>query len=68
MTARLVLADDQTARDALTFAGRASRIGDEGVRLQASEGVLVMSSAALAPQGLLDRTPLTIQIDAFCSG
>lgn len=60
MTAHLLLADAPTARDALTFAGRASRIGDEGVRLQAAGGVLVMSSAALAPQGLLDRTPTVL--------
>lgn len=57
MSARLVLADPDTARDALTFAGRAAHAGDEGVRLQASRGVLAMTSAALAPHGLLDRTP-----------
>ncbi|WOF24565.1 hypothetical protein N8K70_07880 [Microbacterium betulae] len=62
MTARLLLADDRTARDALTFAGRASRIGDGGVRLQAANGVLVMTAAALAPQGLLDRTPTVIAL------
>ena len=62
MTARLLLADDQTARDALTFAGRASRIGDDGVRLQAASGVLVMTAAALVPQGLLDRTPTVIAL------
>lgn len=60
MTARLVLADAPTAQDALTFARRAARIGDEGVRLQASGGVLAMSTAALAPRGLLDRTPTVL--------
>ncbi|WP_345750386.1 hypothetical protein [Microbacterium rhizophilus] len=59
-TARLVLADAPSAQDALTFARRAARIGDEGVRLQASRGVLAMSTAALAPRGLLDRTPTVL--------
>jgi hypothetical protein len=60
VTARLVLADAPTAQDALTFARRAARTGDEGVRLQAAGGVLAMSTAALAPRGLLDRTPTVI--------
>ncbi|GGH39025.1 hypothetical protein [Microbacterium album] len=62
MTARLVLADADTAQDALTFARRAARIGDEGVRLQGSGGVLVMSAAALAPHGILDRTPTVLAL------
>lgn len=41
----------------LTFAGRASKAGADGVRLQASDGVLALSAAALAPQGLFDQTP-----------
>ncbi|WP_105565315.1 hypothetical protein [Microbacterium halophytorum] len=60
MTARLLFPDAETARDALTFAGRAERAGGEGVRLQAAGGVLAMTSAALAPQGLLDRTPTVL--------
>ncbi|HLS92814.1 MAG TPA: hypothetical protein VK015_04790 [Microbacterium sp.] len=60
MSERLVLADPDSARDALTFAGRASRTGDGGVRLQAQRGVLVMTAAALSPQGLLDRTPTVL--------
>lgn len=60
MTARLVLADPPSAQDALTFARRAARIGDEGVRLQADGGVLAMTTAALAPRGLLDRTPTVL--------
>jgi hypothetical protein len=59
-TARLVLADALSAQDALTFARRAARVGDEGVRLQAAGGVLAMSTAALAPRGLLDRTPTVL--------
>ncbi len=56
----LLLADTQTAADFLTFAGRAARIADEGIRLQAAGGVLRMSAATLAPQGLLDATPTVI--------
>lgn len=41
----------------LTFAGRATQAGADGVRLQASDGVLVLTSAALAPSGLFDQTP-----------
>lgn len=59
-TAHLVLADAPSAQDALTFARRSARIGDEGVRLQAAGGVLAMSTAALAPKGLLDRTPTVL--------
>ncbi|UWF78516.1 MULTISPECIES: hypothetical protein [Microbacterium] len=60
MPPRLVLADAPTARDVLTFAGRARAISDDGVRLQASGGVLVLTAAALAPQGLFDRTPTVL--------
>lgn len=41
----------------LTFAGRAATAGADGVRLQAADGVLALSAAALAPQGLFDQTP-----------
>jgi hypothetical protein len=57
VTRPLVLADADTARDVLTFSGRAGQAGADGVRLQAAEGVLVLTSAALAPQGLFDQTP-----------
>ncbi|MFD5214994.1 hypothetical protein [Microbacterium sp. NPDC058345] len=60
MTRPLVLADPQTARDVLTFSGRAARAGAEGVRLQASGGVLALSAAALAPQSLFDHTPTVL--------
>lgn len=60
MSERLVLADAETARDVLTFAGRAARIGTEGVRLQAAEGVLLVTAAALAPQSFLDATPTVL--------
>lgn len=53
----LVLADAETARDVLTFVGRAARATDEGVRLQAARGVMALTSAALAPHGLFDQTP-----------
>jgi hypothetical protein len=52
-----VLADPETARDVLTFVGRAGRIADEGVRLQASNGVLALTAGILAPHGLFDQTP-----------
>jgi hypothetical protein len=55
-----VLADSDTARDVLTFAGRAKQVSDEGVRLQGARGVLVLTAAALAPQGLFDQTPTVL--------
>ncbi|WP_460801820.1 hypothetical protein [Microbacterium sp. GXF6406] len=57
MSARLLLADPDTARDVLTFVGRARKASDEGIRLQASGGVLALTAPALAPQGLFDQTP-----------
>jgi hypothetical protein len=57
VTRPLVLADAHTARDVLTFSGRAERAGADGVRLQAAGGVLALTSTALAPQGLFDQTP-----------
>ena len=56
----LLLADRETAKDVLTFLGRAARITDEGVRLQAANGVLALTTAALAPQGLFDQTPTVL--------
>lgn len=53
----LVLADSDTARDVLTFVGRATHATDEGVRLQGAQGVLALTAAALAPNGLFDATP-----------
>ncbi len=55
-----MLADPQTARDVLTFSGRAAKAGADGVRLQASDGILALSAAALAPQGLFDQTPTVL--------
>lgn len=54
------MADPESAQDVLTFAGRAARAGEEGVRVQAAGGTLVMTAAALAPKGLLDRTPTVL--------
>jgi hypothetical protein len=56
----LVLADPETSKDVLTFVGRAKRISDEGVRLQGARGVLALTAAALAPQGLFDQTPTVL--------
>ncbi|MGH3689534.1 MAG: hypothetical protein ACRDT7_05210 [Microbacterium sp.] len=57
MPHHLLLADPDTAKDVLTFIGRATRITDDGVRLQAANGVLALTTAALAPHGLFDQTP-----------
>lgn len=57
MSTPLILADADSARDALTFVSRAARAGSEGVRLQADGGVLAMTAAALVPQTLFDATP-----------
>jgi hypothetical protein len=54
---QLVLADPDTAKDVLTFVGRAKRITADGVRLQAADGVLALSTAVLAPVTLFDQTP-----------
>lgn len=62
MTSRLVFADSETARDVLTFLGRARRASDGGVRFQASRGVMVISAAALAPQTLFDQTPTVLAL------
>ncbi|WP_169582374.1 MULTISPECIES: hypothetical protein [Microbacterium] len=60
MSPRLLLADPESAADALTFAGRADRFTDEAVRLQATGGILVMTAAALAPRGIGDATPTVL--------
>ena len=60
MSPRLLLADPDSAADAVTFAGRAARFTVEGVRLQASGGVLAMTAAPLAPRGLGDATPTVL--------
>lgn len=61
----LLFADAQFAADALTFAGRASRLGEDAVRLQARGGVLAMTAAALAPRGLGDATPTVLGMRAL---
>lgn len=60
MPHHLLLADPDTAKDVLTFVGRATRITDDGVRLQAANGVLALTTAALAPHGLFDSTPTVL--------
>lgn len=44
----------------LTFLGRAMQVSDDGIRLQASDGVLALTAPALAPQGLFDQTPTVL--------
>lgn len=65
MSAILRFSDPLSAADALTFVGRAAPLGDGSVRLQAHGGVLVATSAPLAPRGLLDATPLVLGIRTF---
>jgi hypothetical protein len=60
MSPRLIFPDDRTAADALTFAQRASRLGDGAVRLRADRGILAMTSAPLAAESLLDETPTVL--------
>ncbi|MFG6401607.1 hypothetical protein [Microbacterium sp. P04] len=65
MPARLVFPDAQAAADLLTFASRATRLGDGAVRLQASNGTVVMTAAPLAPRGLFDTTPTVLGMRAL---
>ena len=65
MSQRLLFPDPEAAADALTFASRTARLGDAGVRLQASGGTLVMTSAPLAPRGLFDTTPTVLAMRAL---
>ena len=65
MPDRLLFADADSATDAATFARRASRLGEDAVRLQASDGVLAMTVAALAPRGLGDPTPTVLGMRAL---
>lgn len=67
MSPRLLLADAESAADALTFAGRADRFTDEAVRLQATSGILVMTAAALAPRGIGDATPTVLAMRALAA-
>ena len=60
MPERLLFPDAHAAADALTFAGRAARLGDDSVRLTAADGILVLTAAALAGQGLGDATPTVL--------
>jgi len=60
VSARLLFPDPQAAADLLTFSSRAVRLGDGTVRLRAQNGVLVTTSAPLAPRGLLDSTPTVL--------
>ncbi|WES65271.1 hypothetical protein P0L94_04170 [Microbacter sp. GSS18] len=60
MSQRLLFSDSAAAADALTYSSRTAPLGDGAVRLRASGGVMVMTSAPLAPRGLLDQTPTVI--------
>ncbi len=60
MSPRLLFPDAAVARDVLTFAHRATRLGDGALRIQAGAGVLALTCAPLAPRSLSDPTPLVI--------
>ncbi|WOQ70594.1 hypothetical protein RYJ27_05160 [Microbacterium limosum] len=60
MPPRLIFPERAAAADVLTFAGRAARLGDGAVRLRATDGTLVVTSAPLAPRGLFDTTPTVL--------
>lgn len=62
---RVLFPDADAAADALTFAGRTARLGDGAVRLQGANGTLAMTSAPLAPRGLLDPTPTVLALRAL---
>lgn len=57
--------DAEAAADLLTFASRAQPLGDGAVRLRAAGGTLVVTSAPLAPRGLLDSTPTVLGLRAM---
>lgn len=60
MSQRLPFPDASTAADVLTFAQRASRLGDGAIRLKAQDGILTLTSAPLAPRSLLEQTPTVL--------
>ncbi|MBN9196816.1 MAG: hypothetical protein J0I44_12190, partial [Microbacterium sp.] len=60
MSARLRFPDPLAAADLVTFAGRAALMGADGLRLHASAGTLAMTTAVLAPRGLLDANPTVL--------
>ncbi|MEV8272594.1 hypothetical protein [Microbacterium sp. NPDC077184] len=64
MSPRLMFPDPLAVADVLTFSGRAAALGDGNVRLKAENGVLVLSSAPLAPRTLLDTTPTVLGMRA----
>jgi hypothetical protein len=65
MAARLPFPDPLAASDVVTFAGRAAALGADAVRLQAIRGTLAMTTAVLAPRGLLDATPTILALRAL---
>lgn len=65
MSALLRFLDAPSAADALTFAQRAARLGDGAVRLKAQGGLLLVTSAPLAPRTLLESTPTILGMRAL---
>lgn len=60
MSHRLLFPEPDIARDVLTFAHRATRLGDGALRVQARDGVVALTCAPLAPRSLVDPTPLVL--------
>jgi hypothetical protein len=60
MSSRLLFPDPRVAADLLTFAGRATPLGDGRLRLVAENGILSVTAAPLAPLTLLEETPTVL--------
>ena len=60
MSTSLTIATVASARDVVSFLGRAQRVWDGTVRLVAADGYLQVYVGILIPRGLLDRTPTVL--------
>lgn len=57
--------DAHSAADVLTFASRAAGLGDGIIRLRAQSGLMTLTSAPLAPRGLMENTPTILGMRAI---
>lgn len=60
MSPQLRFPDPRVAADVLTFAGRASRLGDGAVRLRSAGGTMAITAAPVAPRGIGDDLPTVL--------
>lgn len=67
MTSFTVL-DGPSRTDLSVFLGRAKRVDDTAVRLQATGGVLALYVPVLAPRGILDSAPTILGMRALREG